>query len=377
MITNIYYLHTKIDSNIEKTVQNIIKQTQQENIISITFFGICFNNIYHLTLKKIKEVVYTTLNRYIPITFIPEHTVNDKNLYAEIWEINSKKSVLKLNKSLNDVHYLHIIDELYEMICIEGIPSYNNSLPLPQQCTEIFKNIKSILNKHQFTIDDIIRQWNYIGNITGHNKQNEQIYQIYNNARAEFYKEVQWPNGYPAATGIGTDFNGIIVSCIAFKNNVVNKKTIYSLDNPLQVAAHIYSKEVLLGSTPNSIKETPKFERAKLIDIADNVLCFISGTAAIRGEYSVHLQSPQMQTELALDNIEYLISNKNLQNNSCPEFSLEICNLRVYIKNKDHYQIIRSTIEKRMPKTPAIYLFTDICRSELLVEIEGVCQMHQ
>ena len=291
-------------------------------------------------------------------------------------KLNSKKSVLKLNKSLNDVHYLHIIDEQYEMICIEGIPSYNNSLPLPQQSTEIFKNIKSIINKHQFTIDDIIRQWNYIGNITGHNKQNEQIYQIYNNTRAEFYKEVQWPNGYPAATGIGTDFNGIIVSCIAFKNNVVNKKTIYSLDNPLQVAAHIYSKEVLLGSTPNGIKETPKFERAKLIDISDNVFCFISGTAAIRGEYSVHPQSPQMQTELALDNIEYLISNKNLQNNSCPEFPLEICNLRVYIKNKDHYQIIRSTIEKRMPKTPVIYLFTDICRSELLVEIEGVCQLY-
>lgn len=55
MITNIYYLHTKIDSNIEKTIQNIIRQTQQENIISITFFGICFNNIYHLTLKKNKR----------------------------------------------------------------------------------------------------------------------------------------------------------------------------------------------------------------------------------------------------------------------------------------------------------------------------------
>lgn len=377
MTTNIYYLHTKIDSDIEKTIQNLIIQTQQENILSLTFFGICLNNTYHLTLKKIKKAVYTILNRYIPITFIPEHTVNDKNLYVEVWEINSKKTIVKSNESINDVHYLHIIDKQYEMICIEGIPSSNYSLPLQQQSIEVFNKIQLILNKHEFNINDIIRQWNYIGNITGHDKQDEQIYQIYNNSRAEFYKEVQWPNGYPAATGIGTNYNGIIVSCIAFKSNSLDKKIIYSLDNPLQIAAHIYSKKVLLGSTPDTIKETPKFERAKLIDIADNIFCFISGTAAIRGEYSVHLQSPQMQTELALENIEYLISNKNLQNNLCPEYSLKICNLRVYIKNRDHYQIVRSTIEKRMPKIPVIYLFTDICRSELLVEIEGICQLYQ
>ena len=124
-------------------------------------------------------------------------------------------------------------------------------------------------------------------------------------------------------------------------------------------------------------KETPKFERAKLIDFANNIFCFISGTAAIRGEYSTHIQSPQKQTELTLDNIEYLISLKNLQYNSCPDTSLKICNLRVYIKNRNHYQVIRKTVETRFPLIPAIYLFTDICREELLVEIEGICQLSQ
>lgn len=99
----------------------------------------------------------------------------------------------------------------------------------------------------------------------------------------------------------------------------------------------------------NLFKETPKFERAKLIDFANNIFCFISGTAAIRGEYSTHIQSPQKQTELTLDNIEYLISLKNLQYNSCPDTSLKICNLRVYIKIET---TIRSYVKLLRPISP-------------------------
>lgn len=262
------------------------------------------------------------------------------------------------------------------MLCIEGIPSSSHFLSISQQSIDIFTKLESILYKHNFTIGDIVRQWNYIGNITGYHN-NEQNYQIYNNSRTQFYQKTSWPYGYPAATGIGAQFNGLIISCIAFKSTNNKHKRIYPLNNPLQIAAHSYSKEVLIGSSTTSLKETPKFERAKLIDFANNIFCFISGTAAIRGEYSTHIQSPQKQTELTLDNIEYLISLENLQYNSCPDTSLKICNLRVYIKNRNHYQVIRKTVEIRFPLIPAIYLFTDICREELLVEIEGICQLLQ
>lgn len=376
MNTNIYYLHTQTDPNILITIHNLLKHTQQTQILSLTFFGTYTNQPYHSILQDIKQAVYTILNRKIPITFIPEQTISSQELWVEVWEHSLSNTIFISHESTNGTHYLHIKDQQCEMLCIEGIPSSNHSLPISQQSTDIFSKLQSILYKHNFTIGDIIRQWNYIGNITGCNN-NEQIYQIYNNSRSQFYQKSLWPNGYPAATGIGAQFNGLIVSCIALKSINSNSQKVYPLNNPLQIAAHSYSKEVLIGSTQTSLKETPKFERAKLIDFANNIYCFISGTASIRGEYSTHIQSPKKQTELTLSNIEYLISSENLRQNSCPNVSLKICNLRVYIKNKAHYQIIRETVEERFPSIPTIYLFTDICRQELLVEIEGVCQLSQ
>lgn len=376
MITNTYYLHAPIDSNIFTTIHNLLKHTQQDKILSLTFFGTCIDQTYHTILHNIKQAVYTILSKKILITFIPEQTISSQELWVEVWEYNSDNTISISHETTNNIHYLYIKDQQSEMLCIEGIPSSSHFLSISQQSIDIFTKLESIFYKHNFTIGDIVRQWNYIGNITGYHN-NEQNYQIYNNSRTQFYQKTSWPYGYPAATGIGAQFNGLIISCIAFKSTNNKHKRIYPLNNPLQIAAHSYSKEVLIGSSTTSLKETPKFERAKLINFANNIYCFISGTAAIRGEYSAHIQSPQKQTELTLDNIEYLISLKNLQYNSCPETSLKICNLRVYIKNRNHYQVIRKTVEARFPLIPAIYLFTDICREELLVEIEGICQLSQ
>ena len=38
MITNTYYLHAPIDSNIFTTIHNLLKHTQQDKILSLTFF---------------------------------------------------------------------------------------------------------------------------------------------------------------------------------------------------------------------------------------------------------------------------------------------------------------------------------------------------
>ncbi len=45
--------------------------------------------------------------------------------------------------------------------------------------------------------------------------------------------------------------------------------------------------------------------------------------------------------------------------------------LRVYIKKKNFLHAVKSEIDKVWPDLPVIYLLADICREELLVEIEG------
>ena len=159
---------------------------------------------------------------------------------------------------------------------------------------------------------DIVRQWNYINNITEFDGD-IQNYQAFNDSRTLYYDKASWAaNGYPAATGIGMDCGGVIVEVIASKINT-GEKNIYPIDNSLQMAAHNYSQNVLLGEKDGRLhnKSTPKFERAKTIISNNKGVCFVSGTAAIRGELSLGNSNIEEQTSMTIENIDYLISDKN------------------------------------------------------------------
>ena len=145
------------------------------------------------------------------------------------------------------------------------------------------------------------------------------------------------------------------------------------VDNPLQVAAHAYSQQVLLGETILQAKTTPKFERAKAIWKEDHGFIYISGTAAIRGEQSLEGVGIEEQTLITLENIDYLVSNENLQRAGIPVTKKgELTNFRVYVKYWKELDKVRRILEAKYPKLPVIYTLTDVCRSELLIEIEGV-----
>lgn len=250
----------------------------------------------------------------------------------------------------------------------EGITAIDRMLSIEDQSREVFDAIGTILRQEGFEVSDIVRQWNYIEQITsmGDSGQN---YQQFNDARTEFYASTDWQNGYPAATGIGMDVGGVVVEIDAQK--VDSSGRIVALDNSLQVAAHEYSRQVLLGTEQLS---TPKFERAKAVITRDNsLMVYVSGTAAIRGETSLTNVGIEEQTLTTIDNIEYLISTENLKkhrifDHATPRMKL----LRVYLKFPMDFMAARTIVEKLYPTVPTLYVLTDVCREELLIEIEAI-----
>ncbi len=102
---------------------------------------------------------------------------------------------------------------------------------------------------------------------------------------------------------------------------------------------------------------------------------FISGTASITNSESRHLGDAVAQTHEALDNIEALISEDNLGCHGLPGFgsSLEgLGQVRVFIKRTEDYPMIQAVRARRLGDVPAMYTTADVCRPELLVEIEGI-----
>ncbi len=227
------------------------------------------------------------------------------------------------------------------------------------QSNQLFSRLEDIFTSRSISPSDIVRQWNYIERITELENGN-QHYQLFNNARSHFYESSQWSNGYPAATGIGADSGGVVIDIDVLIPSSSSSCSITPIDNRRQIAAHLYSDSVLIAA--NTGKTTPKFERAKSLSACGYTkLTYISGTAAITGEESLHGVAAKEQTIATLDNIYELVENPT-----------HISLLRVYIKNTSDHQVVKEVVSSRHPNVDTIYLKADVCREELLVEIECV-----
>lgn len=229
-----------------------------------------------------------------------------------------------------------------------------------------FSRLNEIFNSVNFEINSIVRQWNYIENILGF-EGNEQRYQEFNNVRSVVYGDSFKDKGYPAATGIGMNLGGIIIEFIAIQSSYL---VTLPIDNPEQVAAHSYSKKVLVGDEC-VLKTTPKFERARYLELFGKKIIFISGTASILGERTVGAGDPAIQTEVTINNIKQLYSEEVLARISTGDLLPKYGHARVYIKDRNDFAAIKKTFRMHFGNLPVVYIVADICRNDLLVEIEG------
>ena len=349
-------------------VKEVLQGVPTNSICGLLFYGTCDGVEYHQLLADIRAAVVQYLGRNLPITLIPQTLLPEGGVAVEVYALEGADITIQ---ERNGVCYGLVGNDEESMLFFEGVPAADFSESVGNQSEEVFGRVNDLLSAYGFAVDDIVRQWNFIGDIVAH-RDGKQNYQEFNDARTRYYAHGAWKNGYPAATGIGTSGNGIIVGGIAFKKRETENGGIYPIDNPLQIAAHIYSKSVLVDSDERAMKSTPKFERAKLIETSRGACCFVSGTAAIRGEESMDASSARLQTVKTIENIEYLVSKENLVRFGCKPYELKYAKLLVYIKHKEDYDEVRRVVEERFPQLPVIYTIADVCRSELLVEIEGI-----
>ena len=342
----------------EEMCQGLLQQiANKNNLLKITVFNAPIGNEEYVgNLRLLKESVKKVFDENAPLVAYVAQPCLTASMAAEITYMPEDGSI---RHERHDGYTLLYGNGFCELVT-EGITPASPDASIREQSQEIFAQLGKILADNNFCINDIYRQWNYIEQITSMH-DGRQNYQEFNDARSRFYNSVQWTNGYPAATGIGTSCGGVMVEVYAIKGEkVVN----HAIDNPLQISAHSYSQKVLTGKSDEKERTTPKFERARLV--GDTV--YISGTAAIKGEDSLSLDSTVEQTAETMQIIKKLVASENIPV-STTESTYTL--LRVYIKNgKDAPEAIKF-MEENFPDTPKHYLEADVCRPELLVEIEG------
>ena len=181
------------------------------------------------------------------------------------------------------------------------------------------------------------------------------------------------PRALPTATGVGHRGDDLVIHLLATDH------ASHPVENPRQRTAHRYSARY--GPKP------PCFARATTVaagpDAPRRVL--VGGTASILGEESMHADHPELQTEETFRNLAALLHAADdrvagAEPKACPsedrgvdQHLSRFTELRVYYPRSRDRAALEALVRPRFPRVRRIeWRRADLCRRDLLVEIEGV-----
>jgi chorismate lyase/3-hydroxybenzoate synthase len=95
---------------------------------------------------------------------------------------------------------------------------------------------------------------------------------------------------------------------------------------------------------------------------------FVSGTASIVGHQSRHREDIVLQCNEVLENIEQLLKAAD------DKAGLDaLAHIKVYLRHAGHLEVVREALRDRLKHgEPSLVLQGELCRTELLLEIEGL-----
>jgi len=204
----------------------------------------------------------------------------------------------------------------------------------------------------------VLRFWNYIARINEHTHGVER-YRQFNAGRQDGFLQADRQvtgNLVPAASALGSVDGPLTVCFIASKHTAP-----LPVENPRPISAYDYP--------PDYGVRRPTFSRASLVNMGDALLFLLSGTASIVGHASVHQEDVLAQTREIVANIRAVLDESNRKLNK-HVFALNDLDYKVYVRHPEHVRLIDNELRKVI-SSPIVYLQADICRSELLLEIEA------
>jgi enamine deaminase RidA (YjgF/YER057c/UK114 family) len=201
------------------------------------------------------------------------------------------------------------------------------------------------------------RVWNYLADINLETEGLER-YRQFNIGRQDAFVACRRgaSGNVPAACAIGLVGGTLNIAFMAGTTPAV------PVENPRQVSAYNYPADY----GPRS----PTFSRAALVYPEGQEILFISGTASIVGHQTVHPGDVVGQCRESMANIAAVLAEANRLRRS-PAFMLsELC-YRVYVRHAGDFDKVRAALRTLIGAAEVVYVQADICRHDLLLEIEA------
>lgn len=220
-----------------------------------------------------------------------------------------------------------------------------------------YRDIFSVLDESGHA--RLVRVWHYLPDINTESEGDER-YRHFNAARhAAFAQAGATEHGnIPAASALGSRSGSPV--CIYF---LAARHVPVMIENPRQVSAYRYPRQY--G------EHSPLFSRACILAAPAGAHLFVSGTASIVGHETVHRGDATAQTRETMKNITALLEEAN-RRDRLQRFAMDALKFKVYVRHRPDQPAIAGELARWLkPTTSVVYLEADVCRADLLVEIEA------
>lgn len=196
---------------------------------------------------------------------------------------------------------------------------------------------------------NLLRTWNYFHDIHRGDGDHERYRQFVAGRYRALAGQADFAQSLPAATAIGTREPGMLIYFLA--GRIAGRQ----VENPRQVSAFEYP--------PQYGPRSPSFSRAALVRAEDGDCLLVSGTASIVGHASRHPGDAAAQLQEIARNLEAL-------RQSVPGAGWRPGSLKLYLREPAQLAMLSALFQQHFGTLP-LCCEGDICRRDLLVEIEG------
>lgn len=317
-------------------VEKVIHELKAQ-VVSQEVFGVLNEN-------GIIQILKQALGKYEgPVTWLEDGHV--QNLYGtHIWAVSG---IAVKQLELDGKIVGSVLEDDYVQYCrLSGLLPRDASKSQTEQAADIFQQMNTVLQSNGMEFSNVLRTWFYNDNILD-------WYGDFNNVRDNFFNKNQVYEGLvPASTGVGgrNPARTALVGALLAVKTKCEEVTASKVTSPLQSPALEY------GSS---------FSRAVELSVPDHRRLFISGTASIDPDgATVHIGDTKAQVELTMKVVHAILESRDMSWN-------DVTRALAYFKYaKDASIFDKYCSQSNVPQLPVVIAENDICRDELLFEVE-------
>lgn len=240
-----------------------------------------------------------------------------------------------------------VFEDDYARYCrLVGLLPENPKATRSEQTQTVLDQMETLLNDAGMAFSDVLRTWFYNDDILA-------WYRDFNVVRTRFFHERKVFDGLlPASTGIGgrNAVSGALSSGLIAVRAGDQDVRMSEVPSPLQSPAPTY------GSS---------FSRAVELEVPNLRRIYVSGTASIDGNgKSIFLGDPVAQVRQTMDVVQAILKSREMDWG-------DVTRALAYFKRaQDAPLFAKYREENGVPPFPVIVVENDVCRDELLFEIE-------